>query len=245
MTGWSVSLDWLISSTMLTMPPSKWNSLCCPVASKVRTMRNPGLRYATSLKRWASVSKSKATVSKIWSSGAKVMVVPWSEAGPTFSSGPATLPSVELHHEAAAVAAHFRPQPPAQEVHHGGAHAVQPAGDPVAAPAELRPCVEGRQHRLQRGEPRGTVHVHGNASPVVRNLNGVVRPDHHLCTGAEARHRLVHCVVHYLVDQVVQAPVVGAAYVHTGAAAHGLPPPAVPGYLPLRIVVPQSSPMCP
>jgi hypothetical protein len=82
--------------------------------------------------------------------------------------------------------------------------------------------MEGGHHRLQRWPTRYLVDVYRDAAPIVGDHDRAVLLDDY-CNGiAKASHGLVHSVVHYLVNQVVKASLVGAANVHTGSTAHRL-----------------------
>ena len=101
---------------------------------------------------------------------------------------------------------------------------MKAAGDLVAPAAELAAGVEDGQGHLQ-GVLAGLLMVaHGDAAAVVPNGDAVARVKKHLDMGAEARHGLVHAVVHDLGHQLVQSPLVRGTDVHAGTAAHGLQP---------------------
>ena len=70
--------------------------------------------------------------------------------------------------------------------------------------------------------PGAGVLVDGDAAAVVLDDNAAVLVDRDLDAVAEAGHRLVDGVVDDLVDEVMQAALVGRADVHAGAAADGL-----------------------
>ena len=72
------------------------------------------------------------------------------------------------------------------------------------------------------GRPVVAWDVSGNAAAVVLNSYRAALFQDYGDAVAGAGHRLVYAVVHYLVDQVMQAAVVGAAYVHAGTAAYRL-----------------------
>ena len=109
-----------------------------------------------------------------------------------------------------------------QGVDHGGAHAVQAAGDGVAAAAELAAGVQHGEHQLDGGLVLGGVHVHGDAAGVVDDAHAAVGEEGDLDGVAVAGHRLVHGVVDDLLDHVVQAALTGGADVHAGALADRL-----------------------
>jgi hypothetical protein len=122
-----------------------------------------------------------------------------------------------------AVAPHRQVEALRQRVDHGHADAVEAAGDLVAAAvAELAARVKDREHDLGRRPPLLLVHVDGDASPVVRDGDAVVRMDRDVDVRGLACQRLVDRVVHDLVDEVVEAPRAGRADVHAGTLPHGL-----------------------
>src|SRR5699024_7697702 len=80
------------------------------------------------------------------------------------------------------------------------------------------------QHQLDGGLALGGVDVHGDATGVVDDLHGAVRPQGYFDGVAVAGHGLVHGVVDDLLDHVVQTALTGGADVHAGALAHRLEP---------------------
>ena len=123
-----------------------------------------------------------------------------------------------------AVALHLHLHPLRKRVHAAHAHAVQAAGDLVAAAAELAAGVEHRHHHLEGGLAHLGVLGHGDAAPVVLHGQGAIRVDGHLDVRAEAGQRLVDGVVHHLVDQMVVAALGRVADVHRRAHTHRLKP---------------------
>src|SRR5699024_4413061 len=121
-----------------------------------------------------------------------------------------------------AVAVDLRIEADGQRVHDGGAHAVQTAGDRVAASAELAAGVQDRQHDLQRGDALRGVHRDGDAAAVVDDAHAPVLEDRHLDVGRIPGHGLVDGVVDDLLHQVVQAALRRGADVHAGPLAHRL-----------------------
>src|SRR5207249_520890 len=99
---------------------------------------------------------------------------------------------------------------------------VQPAGNLVAAAAELASGVEQRQHYLQ-GRLAAVFHdVHRNSASVVGHRGRAVRVQGDLDPVAVPGEGLVDGVVDELVDQVVETPVVGRTDVHPGSPPDGL-----------------------
>src|ERR1700730_8035427 len=66
--------------------------------------------------------------------------------------------------------------------------------------------------------------VHGDAAAVVDPPSPAVGEQRDLDPVGEAGQRLVHGVVDNLLDQVMQAPLAGRAYIHAGALANRLQP---------------------
>ena len=120
-----------------------------------------------------------------------------------------------------AVAPHLDPAPLREGVHDRGAHAVQTAGDFVAAAAELAAGVEDRHDHFQRRLVLLGVLVDRDTAAVVG--------DGHHAVGADAGHdrvgmtaqRLVDRVVDDLAHEVMQPAHIRAADIHTWAAADG------------------------
>ena len=102
---------------------------------------------------------------------------------------------------------------------------MQAAGHLVAAAvAELAAGVQDGEHDLDRGLALLLVHGDGDAAAVVDDRDRVVGVDRDVDLGGEAGQRLVHGVVHDLVDEVVQAADARRADVHPRALAHRLEP---------------------
>ena len=112
------------------------------------------------------------------------------------------------------------PQPLAQSVDDGRAHAVQAAGDLIAAAAELAAGVEHGIHDLQSRTSGLGLDVHGNTTAVVGDGDGVAGVDGHGNMLTVSGQRLVDGVVHDFIDQVVQTGGGGRADIHTGSFPH-------------------------
>ena len=128
----------------------------------------------------------------------------------------------ELHLVDAAVALDLDHEALGEGVHHRDANAVQAAGHLVGVVVELAAGVEDGEDDLERGDLLHGVLGHGDAAAVVHHGDGVVSVDGHRDLGAEARERLVHGVVHDLVDEVVESARARGADVHARALAHRL-----------------------
>ena len=113
-------------------------------------------------------------------------------------------------------------QPLGEGVDHGGAHAVQAAGDLVASAAELAAGVQHREDDLQRALAGLLLDIHGNAAAVVGDADDVPRLDNDLDMRAVAGQRLVDGVVHDLIHQMVQSRGRGGADIHARPLAHRL-----------------------
>ena len=121
-----------------------------------------------------------------------------------------------------AAVAHLDLEVAGERVHHRDAHAVQTAGDLVAAATELAARVQHGQrerHGRQLLAGRG---VGGDATTVVLDADAAVGLEGDDDPVAVARERLVDRVVHDLPDQVVQAALAGGADVHARPLAHRL-----------------------
>ena len=110
----------------------------------------------------------------------------------------------------------------AQRVDAARAHAVQAAGDLVSPAAEFAARVQHGEAHLDRGAVHLGMNAHGEAAAVIHNGHGAVLIERHQNIFAIAGQRLVYGVVDDLIDQMMQSALVGGAYIHTGAAAHGL-----------------------
>ena len=121
-----------------------------------------------------------------------------------------------------ALAADLRAQFFGQSVHHRTAHTVKAAGDLVGPTAELAARVQGGHHRFQGAFAGFSVLVDGDSTAVVGHGYPAVFGNGNIDVVAVAGHCFVHRVIQYLVDQVVQATLVGAADVHPGADTHRL-----------------------
>ena len=109
-----------------------------------------------------------------------------------------------------------------ERVHHRDAHAVQAAGDGVAALSELAASVQHGHDDLNCGKTLGGVDVDGDAAAVVHNAHAAVLQQRDLDVIAVSGERLVDRVVHDLVHEVVQAALTRGADVHARALAHSL-----------------------
>ena len=116
-------------------------------------------------------------------------------------------------------------EPLGQGVHHRHADPVQAAGGLVRLAGELTARVQHGHDDLER-RLAGVfgVGVHGMPRPSSRTDSAPSASSADLDQLGVARHRLVHGVVEHLGEQVVQRPLVRAADIHAGAAAHGLQP---------------------
>ena len=112
-----------------------------------------------------------------------------------------------------AVAVDIRLEALAQRIDDREAHAMETAGDLVAATTELAAGVEHGEHNLERAAAV-LLFVDGNAATVVLDGNAAVEVKRHQDLRAVAGQRFVDGVVDQLPDQVVEALVVGRPDVH-------------------------------
>ena len=106
-------------------------------------------------------------------------------------------------------APHLDQQLARQRVDHRRAHAVQAAGDFVAAAAELAARVEHGQDGLQRRLAGLLVGVDGDAAAVIADAYPAVRLERDVDLGGVAGHRFVDGVVDDLVDEMMQPGLAG------------------------------------
>ena len=136
----------------------------------------------------------------------------------------AGLAAVERHAVRATAAVDLDVEARRQRVDDGRADAVQTAGRPVRAAAELAAGVQLGEHDLDAGQAGLRLDVHRDAAAVVAHLDGGVGVQHDLDPVAVAAERLVDRVVDDLPQAVHEAAAVGGADVHAGALAHRLEP---------------------
>ena len=111
----------------------------------------------------------------------------------------------EVHLVDLAVAADLHLDVGGERVDDRDAHAVQAAGDLVAAAAELAARMEHGEDDLEGGDLELGVLVDGDAAAVVLDRAGAVFVDDHVDLVAEAAEGLVNRVVDHLPHEVVQA----------------------------------------
>ena len=116
----------------------------------------------------------------------------------------------------------FHLQPLAERVDDGDSDAVQSAGDFVTFGVELSAGVEHRHDDLGGRPLLFFVIPHRNATAVIDYGDGVVHVNGHLNLRAEPSQRLVHRVIHHLIDQMVQAALARRADIHGRALPHRL-----------------------
>ena len=111
-----------------------------------------------------------------------------------------------------------------QRVHHRHANPVQTAGHLVRVLVELAAGVQHRHGKLNTRHLLDRVHVHGNATAVVFNGDGIVRVNDHVHAVGVAGQRFVDRVVHHFVHEVVKATRRRGPDVHAGALADRFEP---------------------
>jgi hypothetical protein len=117
-----------------------------------------------------------------------------------------------------------RDQAGREGVDHRDSDAVEPAGDLVAATAELAAGVEHGQRQGQGGKLLPGGGVGGDAAPVVLDPHPAVLEQREDDPVAVSGQRLVDRVVDDLPDQVVEPALAGRADVHARTLADGLEP---------------------
>ena len=105
-----------------------------------------------------------------------------------------------------------------QGVDHGDADAVETTGHRVGVGVELAAGVQLGHDDLD-GRSAGGVHLDGDATAVIDDLDATVGQQGHLDLARVTGHRLIDGVVHDLPHQVVQAARTGRTDVHAGALA--------------------------
>jgi len=117
---------------------------------------------------------------------------------------------------------HLDLEHPGQGVHHGHADAVQAAGHRVGLAVELAAGVQRGHDDLDRRPVLHGVVVHRDAAAVVVDPDSAIGQQRHVDGVAVPGQRLVHGVVHDLVDEVMQPALAGRADVHSRALADSL-----------------------
>ncbi len=188
--------------------------------SSIRWISSPAFRNASSRSRSVRCSRLNSVVSvKISGSGQKRIVVPCFVRGLALRqlAGRPTPRVLLVPREAVAqdVGRHLR----GERVHDRDAHAVQAAGDRVAAAAELAAGVQRRERDLDGGTAvlRPRDRLDGDAGAVVLHGHAAVGVERDDDLGRAARHRLVDGVVDDLGHEVMQASGTGGADVHPRA----------------------------
>jgi hypothetical protein len=122
-----------------------------------------------------------------------------------------------------AVAPDAQIKPFRQSVYDRHAHTVQAAGDFVGVLFELTARVELGHDDFGGADAFLGVDAGRNATAVVAHGAGTVGIQDHVDAIGVAGQRLVDCVVHDLVDHVMQArAVIGIADIHARPLAHGI-----------------------
>jgi hypothetical protein len=112
----------------------------------------------------------------------------------------------------------FEVKPLGKGIHTGDAHPMEAAGNLVGGIFELSSRVQlGHHHVDGIHAVDGRVRADGYPPAVVLDRDGVVDVNDQLDVGADARERLVHRVVHDLINEVMQAISPGVTHIHSGA----------------------------
>ena len=99
---------------------------------------------------------------------------------------------------------------------------MKSAGDLISASAELSSRMQLCKDQVYRVSSCFVIDTDGDAAPVIRYRDRIVRLDDHsdLCT--ETCQRLIHGIVHDLVDQMVESPGCRRPDIHAGTLADSL-----------------------
>ena len=124
----------------------------------------------------------------------------------------------------ATIAVHFCARPYRECVDHGGADAVETAGDLVAFAAEFAAGVQSSHDGLKCRYFRLLMDVDWDAAAVVGDTHFVLRQKRYLDIVRKPSHRFVTRVVEYLPNEVMEAVGAGRADIHAGAATHRFKP---------------------
>ena len=115
---------------------------------------------------------------------------------------------------------HF--QPIGQSINHGGANAVQTTGHFISPTAKLATGMKNCKYHLNGGNARLVIDTHGNPSAIVYDCDRIILVDSHINGVTKARQSLIHRIVNYLIDQVVQTSAGGSTDIHTGSLPDSL-----------------------
>ena len=109
-------------------------------------------------------------------------------------------------------------QPFGEGIDNGDAHAVQAARYAIGFVIELAPSVQHSHDDLQGRPVELRMVIYRDAAAIIFDGDASVHVDDHIDLFAIASQGLVHAVINYLVDQVMQPQGVCAADIHRGPA---------------------------
>ncbi len=118
----------------------------------------------------------------------------------------------------------FHFQPFREGVNNGCTHAVQTAGNFIAAAAEFSSRVQNCENHSHGRDTDLMVDADRDSAPVIGNADDVARKNLDVNFVAVSGHRFVDCIVNNLINEVVQAARPCRANIHSGAFAHGFQP---------------------
>ncbi len=121
----------------------------------------------------------------------------------------------ELHLINLTIFKHLNRHPLGQGIDNRGTHAVETAGNLIAAAAKLTAGMEDGINHFQSGLARLGLNVHRDTAAIIRHGNDITVMDGNGDLGAVACQRLINGVVHDLIDQMVQSAGGGGADIHT------------------------------
>ena len=99
---------------------------------------------------------------------------------------------------------------------------MQAARNLVGLVFEFGSRVQGRQNDLQCRNFFLRMDIHRNSATIINDRNPIIGMDDDIDFFAIAGQRLVHRIVHHLVDQVVQSHLAGRTDIHSRTFAHRL-----------------------
>src|SRR5512141_595991 len=98
---------------------------------------------------------------------------------------------------------------------------MQPPGYFVPAAAELTTRVQDRHYHFKGRFILGWMDIDWDPAPVVDDADTAIRMNDHLDLITDARQSFIDRVIDNFIDQVMECLNIGAAHIHTRAAAHG------------------------
>ena len=120
------------------------------------------------------------------------------------------------------VPADFHLKPFGKSVDDRCAYAVQTAGYLVSAAAELAARMKDGKYNLHRRKSRFLLDIHRDSAAVIHDRDGIIRIHRNLYRITETGQRLVHCIIHNLIDQMMESSERRAADIHARPLSYRL-----------------------